>query len=323
MAIITISRQIGSLGDELATALAEKLGCAIISRSYILENFYGNLSEGTIERLNESAKFFLSPVNNNETATYKDILISKLKSVCSDCGSEKNIIILGLGGCVVFANNPYAINLRVFASEDTRIERTAKRYNIDDEAAQATVAIGDRKHKRFVSIVFEHDLGEPELYDLSLNTDSLSVDECTAAVIAMVNEHKLRLKISDETKNTKIMDHQSEVPVFKNPTEEEFAHILDAYHIEWKYEPKTFPVQWDSEGNVTMAFSPDFYLPRFDLYLELTTMNQKYVTTKNKKLRLVRELYPGTNIKIVYKKDFLGLVERLKPFAAPSENDMG
>ena len=89
------------------------------------------------------------------------------------------------------------------------------------------------------------------------------------------------------------------------------------YHIEWKYEPKTFPVEWDSEGNVTLAFSPDFYLPRFDTYLELTTMNQKYVTKKNRKLKKVKELYPGTNIKIVYKKDFLELAERLRGFGAP------
>ena len=108
------------------------------------------------------------------------------------------------------------------------------------------------------------------------------------------------------------VNHQTRTPVFKNETEEEFARILDMFNIEWIYEPKTFPVEWDAEGNVTLAISPDFYLPRFNLYLELTTMDQKYVTKKNKKIRLVRELYPGTNIRIVYKKDFNELVNRLK-----------
>ena len=82
------------------------------------------------------------------------------------------------------------------------------------------------------------------------------------------------------------------------------------YGIDWRYEPKTFPVEWDSEGRVTLAFSPDFYLPRFNLYLELTTMNQRYVTMKNKKARKVQELYPGTNVRIVYRKDFLSMLER-------------
>ena len=95
---------------------------------------------------------------------------------------------------------------------------------------------------------------------------------------------------------------------------------MSLYNIEWLYEPKTFPVEWDAEGNVTMAISPDFYLPKFNLYLELTTMDQRYVTKKNKKMRLVKELYPGTNIRIVYKKDFNELVDRLKMFGGIGDN---
>ena len=106
----------------------------------------------------------------------------------------------------------------------------------------------------------------------------------------------------------------------ENETEEEFARILDMFNIEWIYEPKTFPVEWDAEGNVTMAISPDFFLPKFNLYLELTTMDQRYVTKKNKKMRLVQELYPGTNIRIVYKKDFNELVDRLKLFGGLNDN---
>ena len=102
--------------------------------------------------------------------------------------------------------------------------------------------------------------------------------------------------------------------MFKNETEAEFAKILDMYGIEWMYEPKTFPIEWDEDGNIRMAFSPDFYLPKFDLYLELTTMEQKYVTKKNKKARMVMDLYPGTNVRIVYKKDFQELIERLRSF---------
>jgi hypothetical protein len=69
-------------------------------------------------------------------------------------------------------------------------------------------------------------------------------------------------------------------------------------------------VEWDAGGHVISAFSPDFYLPKFDTYIELTTMNQKYVTAKNRKVKRLKELYPGINIKLVYKKDFSSLVER-------------
>lgn len=310
MAIITISRQSGSLGDELANYLKEKLGCEIISRSYAMKNFFGELPDEEIDRLNESAKFFLDKMNGTDI-TYKDRLMEALKDKADN---SEDLIVLGIGGCVILGEREDTINIRVYAGEDTRCGRISKRYNLSHEDAASTIAIGDRKHKRFVSFLFNTDLSSPELYDLTLNTDKLSVEECADAVLSLASKHDKRLRISRETMDNDSIDHQSRTPVFKNPTEEEFARILDMYNIEWMYEPKTFPIEWDAEGNIKMAFSPDFYLPKFNIYLELTTMEQKYVTKKNKKARMVMELYPGTNVKIVYKKDFLALVERLKQF---------
>ncbi len=123
-------------------------------------------------------------------------------------------------------------------------------------------------------------------------------------------EHELIRQLESQSVSLEVMDHLSERPALKNQSEAEFAKILDMYQIDWKYEPKTFPIEWDTEGNVTMAFCPDFYLTKFNTYIELTTMDQRYVTTKNKKVKKLRELYPGTNIKVVYKKDFYSLVER-------------
>lgn len=82
------------------------------------------------------------------------------------------------------------------------------------------------------------------------------------------------------------------------------------YDLNWQYEPRTFPIKWDAEGNITQAFSPDFYLPRFDTYIELTTMNQKYTSEKKHKVALLKSLYPGTNINIVFKNDFHTLIKR-------------
>ena len=96
---------------------------------------------------------------------------------------------------------------------------------------------------------------------------------------------------------------------FVHPSEEEFAGILDFYNIEWVYEPRAFPINWDKNG-VTQMFTPDFYLPRYDLYVELTTMKQRSVTAKNKKLRLLRQLYPSIRITLLYKKDFERMLAR-------------
>ena len=84
---------------------------------------------------------------------------------------------------------------------------------------------------------------------------------------------------------------------FAHESEREFAKILDFYGIDWQYEPNTFPVEWDEKGNPIQSFTPDFYLPYYDLYIELTTLNQKLVTKKNRKLKRLRALYPDINIK--------------------------
>jgi hypothetical protein len=96
--------------------------------------------------------------------------------------------------------------------------------------------------------------------------------------------------------------------VFANESEREFARILDFYKIKWQYEPKTFPLEFDNEGIAVLSFSPDFYLPDLDLFIELTTLNQNLVTKKNKKIRKLRELYPYINIKLFYKKDYDSLL---------------
>jgi len=106
-------------------------------------------------------------------------------------------------------------------------------------------------------------------------------------------------------------------PRFANDSEREFARILDYYGVPWEYEPRSFVLEADDKGRVVEAVTPDFYLPEQDLYVELTTMRQSLVTRKNRKIRKLRERYPGIRVKIFYRRDFERLAEkyRLRPAA--------
>jgi hypoxanthine phosphoribosyltransferase len=95
---------------------------------------------------------------------------------------------------------------------------------------------------------------------------------------------------------------------FAHASEAEMARILDFYAVRWEYEPHTFPILWNLDGDVVESFSPDFYLPDLELYLEMTTLRQKLVRKKNRKLRRLRELYPAINIKLFYARDFRALM---------------
>ena len=95
---------------------------------------------------------------------------------------------------------------------------------------------------------------------------------------------------------------------FAHASEAELARILDYYGVRWEYEPRTFPILWNLEGKVVESFSPDFYLPDLDLFVELTTLKQSLVRRKNRKLRRLRELYPDIRVKLFYGKDFRALM---------------
>lgn len=97
-------------------------------------------------------------------------------------------------------------------------------------------------------------------------------------------------------------------PTFAHASEAEMARILDFYQVRWEYEPHVFPVVWSLEGSVVESFAPDFWLPDLDLYLEMTTLRQKLVRKKNRKLRRVLELYPDLRVKLFYARDFRALM---------------
>jgi hypoxanthine phosphoribosyltransferase len=101
-------------------------------------------------------------------------------------------------------------------------------------------------------------------------------------------------------------------PRFANAYELECAKVLDFYGVPWDYEPRTFVLAEDEGGRVLEAFTPDFYLPEEDLYVEVTMMKQSLVTRKNRKLRKLRERYPEVNVKVFYRRDVARLAERFK-----------
>ena len=97
---------------------------------------------------------------------------------------------------------------------------------------------------------------------------------------------------------------------FAHASERQFARLLDFYAIDWEYEPTSFDIDFDADGVVVSRFTPDFYLPAYDLYIEITTLNQKLVTKKNRKVRRLRERYPEVKCKIFYQRDYLSLVAK-------------
>ena len=99
---------------------------------------------------------------------------------------------------------------------------------------------------------------------------------------------------------------------FAHASEAELARLFDFYRVTWQYEPRSFPIVWNEQGRPVEFFTPDFYLPEFDLYIELTVAKPVRNTRKNRKLRLLRSHHPRVNVKLFTRRDVERVFSRLK-----------
>ena len=168
-------------------------------------------------------------------------------------------------------------------------------------STEVTIQIAERDGHQFIVIKEQHPAGRISTTEQTIEIPAALLPELKRAV-AVLEEN-----FGDEDEPEIPARHPTS---FAHESEAEFARILDFYHIEWQYEPRTFAVEWDEEGNVASSFTPDFYLPGHDLYVELTTARQPLVTRKNRKIRRLRDLYPEVNIKVLYASDYRKLIEK-------------
>ena len=200
-------------------------------------------------------------------------------------------------------------------------------------AARGNAVVSDRRAGEALSkfpgalriLVSSRPPGTPGKFDLALNPAAFTtaqmleiVETCIRArgltdrgPLTMADqadiEFKARLQLSKHG-IAPVANNCASPRKFTHPSEQLFANLLDFYRIRWEYEPRSFPLQWDKDGKVLEAFTPDFYLPEFDTYIEITTMKQSLVTKKNRKIRMLRAIYPHVNIQVFYQKDFQELV---------------
>ena len=179
MSILTISRQIGSFGDEIAETLARRQDWVLITRSQLIDRFFAqSASERDRHLLNESPKHFLNI--SQDGLTYLDILIRSL----TEMARKQSVVLVGFGSQVIFADDPEALHIRIEAPVKTRISRIRKQYHVSEEEAASILETADKKHKRFVSVVYGVNSSDSSLYHMSLNTAQLSADDLKQAPLA-------------------------------------------------------------------------------------------------------------------------------------------
>jgi cytidylate kinase len=305
MALIAVSGHPGCRFEEVARIAAQRLQFELITPTRLRK-----LAE---EEFGAGVQIPLKAWPSLATSILARLATSHHLVYCASGGELQARFFTGLLRVHVVAPENVRIgNLML----DHRVERAAARQiMLDLEAAERV----DRKAK------FGKTRATADLFDLVLNAEALNSEQM-AELIARAAESmalaergflspaseaqlqfQMRYRLARHGLNPSGAASLRKT-VFAHHSEEMFANLLDFYRIAWEYEPRSFPIQTSPKGEVLEAFTPDFYLPEFNLYVELTTMKQSLVTKKNRKVRLLRELHPDLNIQVFYAKDLENLI---------------
>jgi hypothetical protein len=234
-------------------------------------------------------------------------------------------VIAAPGAELLFRNVSGILRARLVGSEPRRIGMLMLDRRLDRPGAKSALKDAEREERAVRQARFGRVTLAPSLYDVLINVENFDPEQSAALLDAALTSRGVfddgRLSASAEAQlqfgfRLQLAKYGIAPPgipqlkkhSFVHPSEEIFSKLLDFYRIAWEYEPRSFPLQWDKHGNVLEAFTPDFYLPEFDMYVELTTMKQAHVTKKNRKVKLLRSIYPDIKIQVFYQKDFQNLI---------------
>ena len=304
MALIAVSGHPGCRFEEVARLTAQRLGFELLTQARIQSLTNEEFGGGGIP---EKAY---------------PILVT---SILARLATEHHLVYCAVGGELQARHFPGMLRVHVVAPETVRIGNLMLDHRLERAAGRQLLFEMEAADRSARKARFGKTRATADLFDLVFSAESLTTEQMAelietaanslalkergllapAAEVQLQFQMRLRLARHGIVPPDKITIRRK---MFANQSEEMFANLLDFYRIAWEYEPRSFPVQMSREGKVQESFTPDFYLPEFDLYLELTTMKQSLVTKKNRKVRLLRELYPDLNIQVFYQKDFENLI---------------
>ena len=188
MAAITISRQLGSLGEDVAQKVAQQLGYRVASRDLINQAAtHCGAPVGALEIIDDLGLLNLHPTTKDRRA-----FLSAMREVMEELAESGNVIIIGRAGQIILGKREDVLHIKVNAPEYLRAERVSHQLNIPHSAALAQVRASDRSRRDYLRRYYHVQWDNPELYDLILNTARLSPEQ-GACLICQALEHCSRI----------------------------------------------------------------------------------------------------------------------------------
>lgn len=223
MAIITISREMGSGGIPIAHKVAEKLGYRLIDGEAIMEGAkaYG-LSAEAVEQADEKPPHFVDTLDSKQ---FLDLHLIEL--IILEAALKGNVVIYGRGGQDLLKDISSVLRTRIIAPFEDRVERWAEREWLDPDRARYLVRKSDQQRAGFIKYYFDRDWEDSIHYDLTINTQRLSEDIAVKIICDSVKDENL---VGNKANSKKILSDlilrkRVEIAILK-------ADNIDAYLVE-------------------------------------------------------------------------------------------
>jgi hypothetical protein len=301
-------------------AVAGPPGCRVeeVARLAALRLKLEAVTEATLRKLIVDEFGSESAVPDNAFPHAMTFLLARL-------AREHHLVVTAPGSERIVPQFPGALRIGLTATENYRVGALMIDHHLDRGPALDLLRQLERERKNSLKRHFGRVTSRPEEFDLTANAESLESEQIvdlvegaayargllTHGLLGAAREAEMQFHARLELARHGVHPAGKASltrKAFAHPSEEVFANLLDFYLIAWEYEPRSFAVQWNKDGEAIEFFTPDFYLPDFDLYVEITTMKQAHVTRKNRKVKLLKSIYPNINIQVFYQKDFQNIV---------------
>ncbi len=185
MAVLTISRQIASLGDEISTAIAQKLNYKFVTRSEVEERIVRlGFPQKKLRRYDDKKPGFFASLSNE-----RDEYLDYLQTAILEMAEKNNCVLVGMGSFVILKELQNHISLRIVANKKDRIERYKKEFNVDEKTAVKKLDESDSNKRGFYKSFFNLDNMDPSLYHLVVNAGLLDVDSIADLIASLIQKN--------------------------------------------------------------------------------------------------------------------------------------
>jgi cytidylate kinase len=194
MAIITISRQLGSGGNATANRLAKILGYSLIDKVKIHEmvSDYGRFKTELEKVVNEEKPGFLDRFFRSQ-----EIYLDLLQSLIYEIACMGNVIIMGRGGHMILKDVPGVLRVKMISPYELRIKRVMEDQGVSRETAEELIRQNDRERTGFMRYLFDIDEADPNFYDLVINTEHMSIATAADFIAQAVKSPELQAASSE------------------------------------------------------------------------------------------------------------------------------